>query len=111
VLEPILDEDGDEIIGRQMLRYDYLVIAVGSVTNAYKTPGAERYCIFLDDRDEADVVEYRDMLTIIRDRVDSLAKGGINTDLMVSSRLAPDYDGRYGSPATLIGALSRRGDR
>ena len=54
ILAPILDEDGAEIIGRQSLRYDYLVIAVGSVTNAYNTPGAEKYCIFLDDREEAD---------------------------------------------------------
>lgn len=54
ILEPILDEDGAEIIGRQTLRYDYLVIAVGSVTNAYNTAGAEKYCIFLDDREQAD---------------------------------------------------------
>ena len=54
ILAPILDEDGAEIIGRQSLRYDYLVIAVGSVTNSYNTPGAEKYCIFLDDREEAD---------------------------------------------------------
>lgn len=54
ILAPILDEDGAEVIGRQTLRYDYLVMAVGSVTNAYNTPGAQKYCIFLDDRDEAD---------------------------------------------------------
>jgi len=54
ILAPLLDEDGAEVIGRQMLRYDYLVIAVGSVTNSYRTPGADQFCIFLDDRDEAD---------------------------------------------------------
>jgi len=54
ILAPLLDEDGVEVIGRQALRYDYLVLAVGSVTNSYRTPGADRFCIFLDDREEAD---------------------------------------------------------
>ncbi len=54
VIAPLLDEGGAEIIGRQTIRYDYLVIAVGSVTNSYTTPGAERHCLFLDDRAEAD---------------------------------------------------------
>ncbi|MGQ0533264.1 MAG: NAD(P)/FAD-dependent oxidoreductase [Caulobacteraceae bacterium] len=54
IIAPILDEDGSELIGRQTIRYDYLVLAVGSVTNAYNTPGAEKHCIFLDDREDAD---------------------------------------------------------
>jgi NADH dehydrogenase len=53
-LAPLLDEDGSEILGRQRIRYDYLVIAVGSVTNSYNTAGADKYCLFLDDREEAD---------------------------------------------------------
>lgn len=54
IIAPLLDEDGSEIIGRQTIRYDYLVLAVGSVTNAYNTPGVEKNCIFLDDRADAD---------------------------------------------------------
>ncbi len=54
VIAPLLDEEGAEIIGRQTIRYDYLVVAIGSVTNAYNTPGADKNCIFLDDRDQAD---------------------------------------------------------
>jgi len=54
VIAPLLDEDGVEIIGRQRVRYDYLVMAVGSVTNSYGTPGADKNCIFLDDRGDAD---------------------------------------------------------
>jgi NADH dehydrogenase len=54
IVAPVLDEDGSEIIERQRIRYDYLVMALGSVTNAYNTPGADKYCIFLDDRDQAD---------------------------------------------------------
>jgi NADH dehydrogenase len=54
IISPLLDEDGSEIIGRQSLRYDYLVLALGSVTNSYNTPGADAHCIFLDDRADAD---------------------------------------------------------
>ena len=31
LIAPILDEDGSEIMGRHSIRYDYLVLAVGSV--------------------------------------------------------------------------------
>ena len=54
VIAPILDEDGGELIARQSLRYDYLVLAIGSVTNSYGVPGADKHCIFLDSRPEAD---------------------------------------------------------
>jgi NADH:ubiquinone reductase (H+-translocating) len=54
IIAPLLDEEGAEIIGRQSIRYDYLVLALGSVTNSYNTPGADAHCIFLDDRADAD---------------------------------------------------------
>jgi len=45
--------------------------------------------------DEGDVAEYRDMLTIVRDRVqDALAKGS-TLEQVQAARLARDYDGRY----------------
>src|SRR6478609_1763079 len=48
VIAPLLDEDGSEIIGRHRIRYDYLVLAIGSVTNDFGTPGAKQNCICLD---------------------------------------------------------------
>ncbi len=45
--------------------------------------------------DEADVVEYRDMLTIIRDRVDALKKSGMTLQQVIAARPSLDYDGRY----------------
>ena len=53
VVAPIV-EDGREIIGRHRIRYDYLVLAVGSVSNDFGTPGVREHCIFLDERAEAD---------------------------------------------------------
>ncbi|MGZ8337260.1 MAG: NAD(P)/FAD-dependent oxidoreductase [Allosphingosinicella sp.] len=54
VVAPLLDDDGSELIGSHRIRYDYLVLAIGSVTNAFGTPGVEENCFFLDDRAGAD---------------------------------------------------------
>ncbi|MFI4868356.1 MAG: NAD(P)/FAD-dependent oxidoreductase [Steroidobacterales bacterium] len=54
VTAPLIDEDGRELIGRHRTRYDYLVIAVGSITNDFGTPGVAQNCLFLDDRAQAD---------------------------------------------------------
>ena len=53
-ISPLCDEDGTELIGAQTIPYDYLVIAAGSVTNDFATPGVRDNCIFLDDRSQAD---------------------------------------------------------
>lgn len=56
-------------------------------------PGHGRLC------DEADVTEYRDMVTIIRDRIDDLIKKGKSLSEVQSARATRDYDGRYSQPA------------
>jgi len=57
----------------------------------YVVPGHGRLC------DEADVLEYRDMLTIVRDRVQDLVKKGSTLDQVKAARPTLDYDGRYGA--------------
>jgi cyclase len=52
--------------------------------------------------DEADVVEYRDMLTIIRDRVQSLARRGVSLEQIKSAGPSRDYDRRYGPVDRLL---------
>ena len=47
--------------------------------------------------DEGDVAEYRDMLTIIRDRVQDAIGKGLTLEQIKAARLARDYDGRYGA--------------
>lgn len=47
--------------------------------------------------DEADVVEYRDMLTIIRDRIQALVKQGRTLAQVQAARPTFEYDARYGS--------------
>ena len=52
-------------------------------------PGHGRIC------DEADVMEYRDMVTIIRDRIRAMMKKGNTLEQIKASRPTMDYDGLY----------------
>jgi glyoxylase-like metal-dependent hydrolase (beta-lactamase superfamily II) len=54
-------------------------------------PGRGRIC------DEADVVEYRDMVTIVRDRIQAMIKKGMTLDQIQAARPTLDYDPLYGS--------------
>ncbi len=47
-LAATLDEEGAEVLPRQAIGYDTLIIALGSQTNDFGTPGAREHCIMLD---------------------------------------------------------------
>ncbi|MGH9147032.1 MAG: MBL fold metallo-hydrolase [Vicinamibacterales bacterium] len=47
--------------------------------------------------DEMDVVEYRDMVTIVRDRVEHLIRRGMTLDQVQAARPTFDFDRRYGA--------------
>ena len=51
---------------------------------------------------EADVVEYRDMVTIVRDRVQDAIKRGLNLEQTKAAKLTLDYDTRYGAGDTFV---------
>jgi cyclase len=55
--------------------------------------------------DEADVVEYRDMIVIIRDRIQDMIKRGMTLAQVKTAKPTLDYDGRYGDPAAFIEAV------
>jgi glyoxylase-like metal-dependent hydrolase (beta-lactamase superfamily II) len=57
----------------------------------YVIPGHGRLC------DEADVVEYRDMATIIRDRIQDLVKKGRTLEQVRAAKPTLDYDSEYGA--------------
>ncbi len=57
----------------------------------YVIPGHGHIC------DRNDVVDYRDMVTIIRDRVQSMVNKGMNLDQVKAAKLTLDYDGLYGA--------------
>jgi len=47
--------------------------------------------------DEADLVEYRDMVTIIRDRMQDMVNRGMTLAQVQAARPTMEYDGLYGS--------------
>ncbi|WP_191603442.1 NAD(P)/FAD-dependent oxidoreductase [Marinomonas algicola] len=53
-LEALLDEEGHEILPVRSLSYDILVLAVGSVSNDFGTPGVKENCYFLDSHKQAE---------------------------------------------------------
>jgi cyclase len=59
----------------------------------YVLPGHGRLC------DEADVVEFRDMVTIVRDRVRDLKTKGMTLEAVKAARPTRDYDSEYNAPA------------
>jgi glyoxylase-like metal-dependent hydrolase (beta-lactamase superfamily II) len=59
----------------------------------YIIPGHGRIC------DEADVLEYHDMIIIVRDRIRDAIKKGMTLDQIKAARLTRDYDARYAAPS------------
>src|SRR5512132_1015512 len=51
---PFVDEDGDQVTPRREFPYDTLVMAVGSLTNDFGTPGAKEYAISLETPAQAE---------------------------------------------------------
>jgi cyclase len=73
----------------------------------YIIPGHGRIC------DEADVLEYHDMIVIVRDRIRDAIKKGMTLDQVKAARLTRDYDPRYaaasgpGSTANFVESVFR----
>lgn len=64
-------------------------------------PGHGRIC------NEADVVEYRDMVTIVRDRIQDLVKKNRTLAQVKAARPTLDYDAEYGPPDRFIESVYR----
>lgn len=59
-------------------------------------PGHGRLC------DRSDVVVYRDMVTIIRDRIRTMIRAGMTLDQIQAARPTLDYDTRYGDGTRFV---------
>jgi hypothetical protein len=57
----------------------------------YVIPGHGHVC------DRNDVVDYRDMVTIIRDRIRNAVNKGMTLDQVKAAKLTLDYDGLFGA--------------
>lgn len=93
---PVIDlERGGSIQGEVKALNHLLELTVPEISQEGGTmviPGHGRLC------DEADVTEYRDMVTIVRDRVADLVEKGKSLAETKAARVTRDYDGRYSQP-------------
>ena len=96
---PVIDVDRGGSIRGEIAALNRLVeLAVPSVpvvtreAGTIVVPGHGHLC------DQYDVVEYRDMVTIIRDRVRDLIKAGRSLSEIRAAQPAKGYVGRYGNP-------------
>ena len=64
-LAPITDAQGEEVLPERKIYYDYLVIAVGSQSNDFGTPGVRDHCLFMDTRAQAERFRERFMNTCL----------------------------------------------
>ena len=53
-LDAVYDSEGDLLIPERHLEYDYLVLAIGSVSNDFNTPGIRENAYFLDSLAQAE---------------------------------------------------------
>jgi cyclase len=99
---PFIDLDvGGSIQGEIAALNHILALTVPGHTQeggTYVIPGHGRIC------DEADVVEYRDMVVIVRDRIQDLIGKRMTLDQVKAARPTRDYDGEYVTPASVVSA-------
>jgi NADH dehydrogenase len=124
VLAAITDDAGNEVVPPRSVAYDTLVIAVGSVSKDFGTPGVRRHCRFLDSRQEAEDL-HRDLLFAML-RADArpagdadvgvaiIGGGATGVELAAELRHMSEELVRYGAPAgpgSLRIALIEAGER
>ncbi len=52
-LSPVLGDMGQEVLPEQTIKYDILVVSIGSISNDFNTPGVSDNCIPLDSTQNA----------------------------------------------------------
>ncbi len=65
-LAPTLNPEGLEIIPRRHFEYDYLVIAVGSVSHDFSIKGVKDHCLFLDTTKQAETFQNKLLQAYLR---------------------------------------------
>ena len=102
VMYPFIDEaNGGTIDGYIKALNNIIAITVPSNVNEGGTlviPGHGRLT------DEQDVIEYRDMTTIVRDRIREYVKRGMTLDEVKAKKPTLDFDPRYDTPNSFWGA-------
>ena len=99
---PFIDiERGGSVQGEILALNHILQLAVPAKTQeggTYVIPGHGRIC------DDADVVEYRDMVVIVRDRIRTMIQKSMTLDQVKAAKPTLDYDTEYVSANSFVTA-------
>jgi glyoxylase-like metal-dependent hydrolase (beta-lactamase superfamily II) len=99
---PFIDiERGGSVQGEILALNHILQMTVPAKTQeggTYVIPGHGRIC------DDADVVEFRDMVVIIRDRIRDMIQKGMTLDQVKAAKPTRDYDTEYVTSASFVTA-------
>jgi len=101
---PLIDNDGFELLPARDIAYDTLVLAIGSVTNFFNTPGAAQHAIALDMLEQAEHFRHRMIAACMRadhrpsTQVNIVIIGGGATGVELSAELRNTSEvlGAYG---------------
>jgi NADH dehydrogenase len=100
----LVDTDGFELLPQREIQYDTLVLAIGSVTNFFNTPGAAEHAIALDVLEQAEHFRHRMIAACMRaDRkpdmqvnVVIIGGGATGVELSAELRNTSEVLGAYG---------------
>ncbi|TVP53869.1 MAG: NAD(P)/FAD-dependent oxidoreductase [Halomonadaceae bacterium] len=65
-LGAVEDDEHRQVLPERQISYDYLVMALGSVTNDFSTPGIVEHCHFLDNSNQAERFQYHFLNSLMR---------------------------------------------
>lgn len=82
-LSPTFDDEGRQLIPHRSLKYDTLIIAVGSVSNDFGVPGVAEHCIALDTQADAVAFHRRLINACIRAQTQPWALGEGQLDVAI----------------------------
>ena len=106
-LAPMFDEGGKPMLKERTVKYDILVLAIGSVSNDFGTKGVKEHCIYLDSPKQADhfhdelinrFLQYGESELSEDNKVDIAIVGGGATGVELSAELynAVEHLSAYG---------------
>ncbi|HDT2992680.1 TPA: NAD(P)/FAD-dependent oxidoreductase [Klebsiella aerogenes] len=72
------DEQGEVLVPERKLCWDTLVMALGSTSNDFNTPGVKEHCIFLDSSEQAKIFHQQMLNQFLRYSADPQTTGKVN---------------------------------
>jgi NADH dehydrogenase len=101
----VIDDDGFELLPQREIGYDTLVLAIGSVTNFFNTPGASQHAIALDMLEQAEHFRRRMIAACMRADIKTdrqevhiviIGGGATGVELSAELRNTAEVLGAYG---------------